>query len=156
MARPRQPTQLKVLQGGRIRDDRDALKQQAQPELGMPNCPEWLDAKMRKKWHKIGPELVALGLLSIIDGDIFGSYVETATRYGEVCEKLDSIEKCTATTPNGFEVQSALVSIRNTLQKQLVTLSREFGMSPSARSSIKVNTQQPDMFGDQFDEFKQG
>ena len=51
MARPRQPTQLKVLQGGRIRDDRDALKQQAQPELGMPNCPDWLDAKMRKKWH---------------------------------------------------------------------------------------------------------
>ena len=91
MSRPRQPTQLKVLQGSRIRDDRDALKQQAQPEIGLPNCPEWLDLKMRRKWHKIGPELVNLGLLTVIDGDIFGSYVETATRYGEVCEKLDSI-----------------------------------------------------------------
>ena len=153
MARPRQPTQLKVLQGGRIRDDRDALKQQAQPELGMPNCPDWLDAKMRKKWHKIGPELVALGLLSIIDGDIFGSYVETATRYGEVCEKLDSIAACMATTPNGFEVQSVLFQLRNSLQKQMVVLGREFGMTPAARSSIKVNTEQGDLFGSDFEQF---
>jgi P27 family predicted phage terminase small subunit len=94
-----------------------------------------------------------LGLLSIIDGDIFGSYVETATRYGEVCEKLDSIEACMATTPNGFEVQSVLFQLRNSLQKQMVALGREFGMTPAARSSIKVNTEQGDLFGSDFEQF---
>ena len=153
MSRPRKPTQLKVLEGGRIRGDRDGLDNQAQPELGMPACPEWLDAKARKIWHKIGPELVSLGLLSIIDGDIFGSYAETAARYGEVCERLDSIEACMALTPNGFGVQSVLFQLRNSLQKQMVALGREFGMTPSARSSIKVNTEQGDLFGNDFEQF---
>lgn len=153
MARPRTPTQIKVLEGSRIRTDRDALKEQAKPPLEMPPCPDWLDAKARKLWHKIGPQLVSLGLLSVIDGDIFGGYVETATRYGEVCEKLDSIEKMMATTPNGFEVQSVLFQLRNTLQKQLVALGREFGMTPAARSSIKVNTEQGDLFGSEWEDF---
>lgn len=153
MARPRTPTQIKVLEGSRIRADRDALKEQARPALEMPPCPEWLDAKARKLWHKIGPQLVSLGLLSVIDGDIFGGYVETAARYGEVCERLDSIEKMMATTPNGFEVQSVLFQLRNTLQKQMVALGREFGMTPAARSSIKVNTEQGDLFGSEFDQF---
>jgi len=156
MARPRKPTQLKVLQGSRVREDRDAAKNAATPQLGTPPCPDWLDAKSRKHWNKVAPQLVALGLLSVIDGDLFAAYSETATRYGDVCEKLDNVDTWISKTPNGFEVQAALVSIRNTLQKQLVTLSREFGMSPAARSNIKVNTMQPDMFGEQFEEFKQG
>lgn len=153
MARPRKPTQLKVLEGGRIRGDRDALDSQARPEIALPACPDWLDAKARKIWHKIGPELVNLGLLSVIDGDIFGSYAETAARYGEVCERIDTLEKCMAVTPNGFEVQSVLFQLRNTLQKQLVALGREFGMTPAARSSIKVNTDQGDLFANEFDQF---
>lgn len=153
MARPRKPTQLKVLEGGRIRGDRDALKFQAKPEITLPPCPEWLDAKARKIWHKVGPELVNLGLLSVIDGDIFASYTETAARYGEVCERLDTLEKCMAVTPNGFGVQSVLFQLRNTLQKQMVALGREFGMTPAARSSIKVNTDQDDLFANEFNQF---
>lgn len=153
MARPRKPTQLKVIDGGRIRNDRDALRQQAKPELSIPDCPDWLDAKARKLWHKTAPQLVSLGLLSVIDGDIFGSYVETTAKYGEVCERIDSIEKMMATTPNGFEVQSVLFQLRNTLQKQMVALGREFGMTPAARSSIKVNTEQGDLFGNEWEDF---
>lgn len=153
MARPRKPSQLIVLEGGRLRGDRNALDNQARPEIALPACPDWLDAQARKIWHKIGPELVNLGLLSVIDGDIFGSYAETAARYGEVCERIDTIEKCMAITPNGFEVQSVLFQLRNTLQKQLVALGREFGMTPAARSSIKVNTDQGDLFANEFDQF---
>lgn len=82
-----------------IRDGRDAQVAKLNGKLACQTALTGWATKMRKNGAKIGPELVR-GLLSIIDGDIFGSYVETATRYGEVCEKLDSIEKCTATTPN--------------------------------------------------------
>lgn len=156
MARPRKPTQLKVLQGSRVRSDRDAAANAATPKLDIPPCPDWLDAKSRKHWDKIAPQLVALGLLSVIDGDLFGAYAETAARYGDVCAKLDKIDDWIGVTPNGFQVQTALVSIRNTLQKQMLTLGREFGMSPAARSSIKVQAAQPDLFAGEFDEFKQG
>lgn len=158
MSRPRKPTQLKVLQGSRVREDREAAKNAAQPTLAIPPCPDWLDAKSRKQWDKIAPQLVALGLLSVIDGDLFGAYAETSARYGDVCSKLENLTDWVSTTPNGFEVQAALVSIRNTLQKQMLTLGREFGLSPAARSSIKVDVAQGNLFGDdEFGEFsKQG
>ena len=157
MARPRKPTQLKVLQGSRVRSDREAASNAAQPKIAVPPCPDWLDAKSRKQWDKIAPQLVALGLLSVIDGDLFGAYAETSARYGDVCSKLENINSWIGTTPNGFEVQTALVSIRNTLQKQLISLGREFGLSPAARSSIKVDVSQPGLFGDdEFKDFKQG
>ena len=158
MSRPRKPTQLKVLQGSRVRGDREAAKNAANPKLAIPPCPTWLDAKSRKQWDKIAPQLVALGLLSVIDGDLFGAYAETSARYGDVCSKLEDLNDWVSTTPNGFEVQAALVSIRNTLQKQLISLGREFGLSPAARSSIKVDVAQGSLFGDdEFGEFgKQG
>lgn len=157
MARPRKPTQLKVLQGSRVRSDREAASNAAQPTIAVPPCPDWLDAKSRKQWDKIAPQLVALGLLSVIDGDLFGAYAETSARYGDVCSKLEEINDWIGTTPNGFKVQTALVSIRNTLQKQLISLGREFGLSPAARSSIKVDVAQPCLFGDdEFKDFKQG
>lgn len=157
MSRPRKPTQLKVLQGSRVRSDRDAAANAATPELAIPPCPHWLDTKSRKHWDSIAPQLVALGLLSVIDGDLFGAYAETAARYGDVCAKLDNVDTWVDTTPNGFKVQSALVSIRNTLQKQMLVLGREFGMSPAARSSIKVQAQQPGLFDNEFEAFtKQG
>lgn len=157
MARPRKPTQLKVLQGSRVRSDREAASNAAQPQIAVPPCPDWLDAKSRKQWEKIAPQLVALGLLSVIDGDLFGAYAETSARYGDVCSKLENINDWIGKTPNGFEVQTALVSIRNTLQKQLISLGREFGLSPAARSSIKVDVSQPGLFGDdEFKDFKQG
>ena len=158
MSRPRKPTQLKVLQGSRVRSDREAASNAAQPTLAIPPCPDWLDAKSRKQWDKIAPQLVALGLLSVIDGDLFGAYAETSARYGDVCTKLEDVDTWIGKTPNGFQVQTALVSIRNTLQKQLISLGREFGLSPAARSSIKVDVAQGNLFGDdEFGEFnKQG
>lgn len=68
-------------------------------------------------------------------------------------KNLDSIEKCTATTPNGFEVQSVFISAAQLTAKQMVALGREFGMTPAARSSIRVNTEQGDLFGSDFEQF---
>lgn len=156
MSRPRKPTQLKVLQGSRVRSDREAASNAAQPKIAIPPCPPWLDAKSRKQWDKIAPQLVALGLLSVIDGDLFGAYAETSARYGDVCAKLEDVDNWICKTPNGFVVQTALVSIRNTLQSQLIKLGREFGLSPAARSSIKVDVAQRSLFDtDEFGEFGQ-
>ena len=105
MARPRKPTQLKVLQGSRVRSDREAASNAAQPKIDIPPCPDWLDAKSRRQWDKIAPQLVALGLLSVIDGDLFGAYAETSARYGDVCSKLENVDDWIGTTPNGFKVR---------------------------------------------------
>ena len=62
--------------------------------------------------------------------------------YETVMEKLVDIDQWVSKTPNGFEVQAAWLQIRNKVQEQIIRTAREFGLTPAARSSVKVNKQQ--------------
>lgn len=62
--------------------------------------------------------------------------------YETVMEKLVDIDAWVSKTPNGFEVQAAWLQIRNKVQEQIIRTAREFGLTPAARSSVKVNKQQ--------------
>lgn len=142
--RPAKPLQQKVLEGGRIRNDRDADSNEANAavKLGMPSCPAWLKGAGRKHWDVLGPALVNAGLMSVVDGDVFSIHCDNVARYAEVIEKLETIDKWLATTPNGFEVQAGFVQIRNKLQEQILKTAAEFGLTPKSRSSVKINKQQ--------------
>ncbi|HAV4125095.1 phage terminase small subunit P27 family [Acinetobacter baumannii] len=144
MGRPRKSLQEKVLSGGRLREDRDedAKVANAAVDLGMPPCPAWLNKKARKHWDTLGPKLVQAGLLSVVDGDVFLLHCDNMAAYEEVQEKLQDINSWVATTPNKFEVQSAWLQIRNKLQELIIKTAREFGLTPAARSNVKVNKQQ--------------
>lgn len=142
--RPPKPLQEKILSGARIRDDRDEGAQVANAavDLGMPPCPAWLNKKAKKHWDILGPTLVQAGLLSVVDGDVFGLHCDNMAAYAEAMERLQEVEKWVAKTPNGFEVQAAWLQIRNKLQEQIIKTAREFGLTPAARSGVKVNKQQ--------------
>lgn len=136
MARGRKaaPAQSNVL-AGNFRPDRQTHG--AKVEIGLPPCPKWLGRSAKKHWNDIGPTLVAAGLIAVVDGDVFAAHCDTAAKFGEVTEKLKSVEDMLDSTPQGYEVQAALFTVRNKLLEQLVKTAREFGMTPSARSSIK-------------------
>lgn len=143
--RPKKPTQQKILEGSRVRDDRDAdaMIANASVPLGMPPCPPWLANKKgaRKHWDTLGPKLVEVGLLSVVDGDVFALHCENIDAYQQVLEKLEEIESWVSVTPNKFEVQSVWLQIRNSLQDRIVKLAKEFGLTPASRSSVKVDKQ---------------
>lgn len=148
--RPPKSLQEKLLSGSRVRDDRDADAKEANAsvELGMPPCPRWVRGSAKKHWDTIGPALVRAGLISVVDGDVFAMHCDNVARYGDVMEKLENLEKWLAKTPNGFEVQAGYVQIRNKLQEQILKTASEFGLTPKARSSVKVNkAQQLDLLG---------
>lgn len=141
------PVQARVLAGESVRSDR--ASHGAAVPLELPPCPAWLPKSAKKHWHTLGPELVRVGLLSAMDGDVFAMHCDNVARYAEVCEKLEQITSWTAVTPNGFEVQSAWLQVRNRLQEMIIKTAREFGLTPSARSSIKQpGPAQGDLFGD--------
>lgn len=141
MGRPPKSLQEKILSGSRLRDDRDEDAQVANAavDLGMPPCPRWVKGAARKHWDTLGPALVEAGLISVVDGDVFAMHCDNIARYADVMEKLESLDKWLAKTPNGFEVQAGFVQIRNKLQEQIIKTAREFGLTPAARSSVKVN-----------------
>jgi P27 family predicted phage terminase small subunit len=141
------PPQSRLIAGESVRKDRDYHGANAPLEL--PPCPLWLPKSAKKHWSTLGPQLVAIGLLSVIDGDVFAIHCDNVTRYADVVEQLDELKNWHTTTPNGFEVQSVLLQIRNKLQDQIIKTAREFGLTPSARSSIRsVDAPQGDLFGD--------
>lgn len=142
--RPPKPLQEKILSGARIRNDRDEDAQVANAAvaLGMPNCPAWLNKNAKKHWETLGPALVQAGLLSVVDGDVFGLHCDNMAAYAEAMQRLQEVEKWVAKTPNGFEVQAAWLQIRNKLQEQIIKTAREFGLTPAARSTVKANKQQ--------------
>ena len=144
MGRPPKSLQEKNLSGSRIRSDRDGDAQEANAavELGMPPCPRWIKGAAKKHWDVLGPTLVQVGLMSVVDGDVFSIHCDNVARYADVVEKLDNIDSWLASTPNGFEVQAGFVQIRNKLQEQILKTAAEFGLTPKARSSVKINKQQ--------------
>lgn len=154
--RPKKPAQQKVLEGTKLRGDRDSHGPDA--ALGLPDAPYWLCKVGKKHWETLGPQLVSTGLLSVIDGDMFSLHCDNMAQYGELKAKLPEIEKWVRETPNGFEMQSAWLTIRNRLQEMIIKTGREFGLSPAARSSIKVESRQLSLLGEaplnEFEELK--
>lgn len=146
MARPKTPPQARVLGGEHLRADR--ADHGAAVPLKLPPCPSWLKSSAKKHWEVLGAQMVAVGLLSALDGDVFALHCDNVTRYADVCAKLDDLDSWIATTPNGFEMQTAYVQIRNKLQEQIIKTAREFGLTPAARSSIRNHSPaQGDLFG---------
>lgn len=144
MGRPHKSLQEKILSGSRIRDDRDEESQVANAavDLGMPPCPVWVNKEAKKHWDTLGPVLVQAGLLSVVDGDVFGLHCDNVAAYGKAMDKLQALDSWVEKTPNGFQVQAAWLQIRNKLQEQMIKTAREFGLTPAARSGVKVNKQQ--------------
>ena len=148
--RPPKSLQEKIMGGSRIRSDRDEDAQVANAavDLGLPPCPIWLNAKAKKHWDMLGPKLVQAGLLAVVDGDVFGLHCDNMAVYETVMEKLVDIDSWVSKTPNGFEVQAAWLQIRNKVQEQIIRTAREFGLTPAARSNVKINKQQQqELFG---------
>lgn len=144
--RPRKPTQQKVLEGSRVRDDRDTHGPEV--PLSLPKPPVWLCKAGKKHWETLGPQLVGLGLLSAVDGDAFAIHCDNVAAYGELKAQLAELKDWVQRTPNGFEVQSAWAQILFKLQEQILKTGREFGLTPAARSGMKVVAQQLTLFGD--------
>ena len=124
--RPAKSLQEKILSGSRIREDRDADAQVANAavDLGMPPCPRWVKGAAKKHWDVLGPKLVQAGLLSVVDGDVFGLHCDNIAAYEQVCEKLVKMDDWISKTPNGFEVQAAWLQVRNKLQELIIKTAR--------------------------------
>lgn len=129
-----------------MRGDRDSHGPEV--PLGLPKPPAWLCKVGKKHWEQLGPQLVSLGLLGQVDGDVFSLHCDNMAKYEEVQAKLKDMETWVSNTPNGFAMQSAWFQIRNKLQEQIIKTGREFGLTPAARSGMRVENRQLSLLGD--------
>ena len=84
--RPRKPTALHVIQGT-ARPDR-INKREPQPPAGAPECPTWLTVEAQDEWRRISGELIALGILTIVDRAALAAYCQSWARWREAEEHI--------------------------------------------------------------------
>ncbi len=117
-----------------------ALDKSPKPLSELPKQPKKFPKVPKQVWEELAPQLLEAGLLTNVDGIAFGLLCKDIADLEKVEAKLVKIDEWVDTTPNGFMVQSVWLNIRNRLHDDILKLCKEFGMTPSSRSTIKTNT----------------
>ncbi len=129
------PTELKRLQGNpgkrRLNDS------EPRPVATMPRCPSHLTGEAKAEWRRVARVLHESGLLTQIDRAALAIYCQAWARWvkaeGQVARHGEVVK-----TAAGNVMQNPYLSIANRAMKQMQLMARELGMTPSARSQIKV------------------
>jgi P27 family predicted phage terminase small subunit len=118
------------------------------PDAARPPKPPDLDDEESAKWDDMCHLLEGMGLLTVADGDGLAIYCRlwarmmTAERvikkHGQHFIAKDSKERVT-----GVNIYPQ-VWLANKLARQLTQLGREFGLTPSARADLAIETPQRD------------
>ena len=142
------PANVHLLRGNPSKLSGSQLRDGVTPPIEVPSCPRHLKGAALKEWKRITVELKALGLISQIDRAALAMYCAAWGRHVVAEEKIIELgeQGLVDKTPNGFQVQSAWVSISNKAMEQCKSFLSEFGMSPSSRSRVTPGDTTGDLF----------
>jgi P27 family predicted phage terminase small subunit len=136
----RTPTAVKVARGTHRKDRDGDPSLEPQPEkIGAPAAPTGLGKIGRAKWKQLAPRLSKLGLLTEQDLEALSLLCE-AYDEKESCEKTLKKEGDYYLTASGLiRVHPAVTRLQRCIDR-IRNLMASFGMTPSDRSSMKVQT----------------
>jgi len=132
---PPKPTALKKLQGNPGK--RPLNEDEPQPDRLAPAIPRGIAPLARKFWKAHGPKLEAMGLLTEVDGAAFTMltiHYQIAWEAAQIINK----EGLVAKDENGVDRKHPMLQVLRDNSAMLLRYSREFGLTPSARSRISV------------------
>jgi P27 family predicted phage terminase small subunit len=127
------PTAVKLERG--VRPDRINSAEPV-PVGRQPSCPRWLSPEARGVWRRLAPDLYRRGVLTAWDVDGFAFY----------CDLLVQARRARDLLGPALLVQGrrdALVTnpawrIYRDAVQEMLALAREFGLTPSARSELRL------------------
>jgi len=134
------PSYLKIIEGNRgKRRLNDAEPRPAPAPLA---APAWLCASAKGAWDQYAPELQRIGVLTLIDVPAFGALCTLAA---DVATEDDAVRRTGALikSARGRPMANPFLRLRDKHLELLLRYSENFGMTPSARSRVRV-TAEPD------------
>ena len=105
------------------------------PRPVVPKCPAHLDGQAKKEWRRLTPVLLRMRVLTEADGMNLANLCQTYSTLIKAQEKLNETG-ILYKAPSGYVMQSPLLAVVNTCVDTITKLSREFGLTPAARSRI--------------------
>ena len=148
------PTKLKLLQGNPGKRKINKLEPKPAVEAELPKPPAFLSRYAKTEWKRIVPELFQLGLLTKVDYMALAAYCQNYHRWIEAEKKIRATGELSYETAKGNLVQIPEVGIANQAMKLMRDFAKEFGMTPSSRTSLHI--QEPELQQDPLAEFLSG
>ena len=131
------PTTLKLLRGNPGR--RPINDKEPQPEQGIPTRPGWLTTEAKAEWNRITAELESLGVLTIVDRGALAAYCQA---WGDLVEARKLVNELGANKlvigNNGTVYPHPYLKMAADAEKRFVSLAQEFGLTPAARTRVRV------------------
>jgi P27 family predicted phage terminase small subunit len=129
------PTSLKQLRGNPGK--RPINGQEPRPKTERTSCPAELCPLAKKEWRRIVPILEELQLIGKIDRAAIAGYCQSYGRWMEAEQKI-SETSLVIKTKSGNVIESPYYSIAKRERELMHKFLVEFGMTPSARTRLKV------------------
>ena len=132
-----EPTRLKKLKGNPGK--RPLNEREPEPALGAPEIPPGLDLDeiAMRQWHELSQILTGMRVITEADGIVLASLCQTYSRWVEASKQLEQ-SGLIFRTKSGYIQQSPLQGVVNTCIDQINRLSRELGLTPSARTRVQT------------------
>jgi P27 family predicted phage terminase small subunit len=119
-----------------------AIKKEPQPPVEIPDCPPHLDDEARAEWDRIAPKLLGLNLLSDLDRSALAAYCQTYSRWVKAEKIIKQSGEIVRAKGTGNLYPNPYLAVANRALKQMKEFLVEFGMTPSSRVRLGVETEQ--------------
>lgn len=128
------PTNLRVLHG----DRKDRINtNEPVPSVEEVVCPDWLQPEAQDVWDRLAPDLEAKGLLTSWDVDTFAVLCDAIVQYRQASRLVTAGGVLVKGRRDAAVKNPAMQIVRDTAQT-IRAYAQEFGLTPSARSSISL------------------
>ena len=131
------PTPLKLLANvspSRINHD------EPKPDGDVPGCPS-KNPKVREIWDYTVHQMAVMGIVTMVDRDALHAYCEAVVAFREAVETIER-EGSIITGAHGGLVRHAACAAFKENAMLMKSYAQQFGLTPSARTSIRVNESQ--------------
>jgi P27 family predicted phage terminase small subunit len=133
-----------VLEGNPAR--RPLPANEPRPLPGEPEMPKYLDREARREWKRLVPILLSMRVLSAADGLQLANLCQAYSILLQAHKAMRQAGKGGGSgllmkTPGGYVQQSPLLGILNGQVEILNRISREFGLTPSARTRLEATAE---------------
>ena len=135
MGRPPIPTPLKVLRGNPGKHPLNSAEPTPPPASLAP--PAGLGPAGLDRWNEVAPLLQAMKVLTAADRPALERYCQVFEEWAKVKDHIRE-HGMTQITQSGYSQLTAEATLFKSLLSELLSFERQFGMTPAARSTLKV------------------
>lgn len=139
--RPPKPTGLKRLHGNPGKRKLNAAE--PKPDVSLPSCPTWLSGEAKAEWKRVAKSLHECGLLTAVDRAALAGYCQAWARWSEAEAAIEREGRVLMSAKGSPYLNPELVAASMAL-KEVLAFATQLGMTPSARTRIKVDPPKKD------------